>query len=141
MKPLLLQRQFALGAAALVAAVVGLAIGGHESSTSRPRSGLPQPAGDVSSWYRALAGVRVRRLQGTSACGLALTPVSLGVIHPVLPCNAKIFVAYRGKMLLTQVIDRGPVPAGREFDLTRALADRIGLDGVQQVRWTFARPA
>jgi hypothetical protein len=40
--------------------------------------------------------------------------------------------------VLTQVVDRGAGLPGREFDLTPALAKRIGLSGVQQIQWRFA---
>ena len=62
-----------------------------------------------------------------------------GVAHPVLPCGARIYVSYHGKHVLTQVIDRGPYVPGRQFDLTDALARRLGLQGVQQIHWSYAR--
>jgi rare lipoprotein A (peptidoglycan hydrolase) len=37
------------------------------------------------------------------------------------------------------VIDRGPVVPGRKFDLTPKLAEDLGVDGVQRIRWVFAR--
>jgi rare lipoprotein A (peptidoglycan hydrolase) len=61
-----------------------------------------------------------------------------GVSHPVLPCGAKIFVQFDGRSVLTQVIDRGPYVPGRTFDLTEPLAARLGLTGVQQIRWAYA---
>jgi rare lipoprotein A (peptidoglycan hydrolase) len=36
------------------------------------------------------------------------------------------------------VIDRGPTVPGREFDLTPALARRLGLTGVQSIHWSYA---
>jgi rare lipoprotein A (peptidoglycan hydrolase) len=63
----------------------------------------------------------------------------LGVAHPVLPCGVKLFVAYRDKVFLTQVVDRGPAVPGRDFDVTRPLAARLGLKGTQQIRWRYAR--
>ena len=57
----------------------------------------------------------------------------------MLPCGAKIYLAFGRKRVLTQVVDRGPAEPGREFDLTPALARLIGLHGVQAVRWAFAR--
>jgi hypothetical protein len=56
----------------------------------------------------------------------------------VLPCGAKIIIRFEGTDVLTQVIDRGTGVPGREFDLTAELARRIGLRGVQPVRWRFA---
>jgi rare lipoprotein A len=142
MSPVLAQRQLALAAAAVLAAVVALAIEGTRDTTA-PRAAplLPRPAvSDVSGWYRALAGVRTRPLAGRpSACNTLLDPKTLGVGHPVLPCGAKIFLRYGGKTVLTQVVDRGPYAPGRQFELTPALADLLGLSGVQPIRWSFAR--
>ena len=49
------------------------------------------------------------------------------------------FIAFGGKEVLTQVIDRGPASGGHEFDLTQRLAERLGLAGVQPIRWSFAQ--
>jgi len=51
----------------------------------------------------------------------------------------RIFVTFRGKTILAPVVDRGPYEGGRQFDLTDALARRLGLSGVQPVRWSYAR--
>jgi rare lipoprotein A (peptidoglycan hydrolase) len=64
---------------------------------------------------------------------------TMGVANPVLPCGVKIYLQYNGTQVLTQVIDRGPDVPGREFDVTRALAKRLGLVGTRTIRWRFAR--
>ena len=137
----LLQRELALGAAALLAVVVALAVATRRDESAPSASQLPQPAvSKLSGWYPALAGVRKRPLAGhASGCGTLLDPKSLGVDHPVLPCGAKIFLAYGGTTVLTTVVDRGPLAPGYEFELTPALAERVGLTGVQKIRWSFAR--
>ena len=134
-------RQLALAAAGLLAVIVAVAIASRGATTSKTTSRLPRPAvSDVSGWYTALAGVRTRPLAGrTSGCGTLLNPQTLGVDHPVLPCGAKIFLRYDGKTVLTQVVDRGPYGPSREFEVTPALADLLGLSGVQAIRWSFAR--
>lgn len=136
MNPILAQREIALGGVALLSVLVSLAIGapggGSKAST------LPQPVGNSSSWYRALAapgGAVGRR----SACGIVVRKTTLGVAHPVLPCGAKIFIAYGGHEVLTQIIAHAPRTPGLEFEITPALAEQLGLRGVQQIRWTFAR--
>lgn len=129
----LAQREIALAGVALLAAVVSLAL---VSGRPSHESGLPRPVG---GWYTALAGVRAPGGFGaTTACGRVLEPGTEGVSHPVLPCGAKIYLSYRGKVVLTQVIDRGPDVPGREFDLTRNLAAQLGLSGVQRIRWAYA---
>ncbi len=138
---MLAQRLLSLAAAALLGAIVALAVASRDDSAAKSAPVLPQPAvSDVSGWYRALAGVRTRPLAGhPSGCGTLLTPKTLGVDHPVLPCGAKIFVRFGGKTVLTQVVDRGPFVSGREFEVTPALADLLGLSGVQTIRWSFAQ--
>ncbi len=134
MTPRLAQREIALAGVALLAAVVSLALtsGRAERSTK-----LPQPAGP---WYTALAGARGPASIGKrTACGHALTAETEGVAHPVLPCGAKIYVAFGDKHVLTQVVDRGPYVPGRQFDLTDALATRLGVSGVQQIEWAYAK--
>ena len=133
MTPRLAQREIALAGVALLAAVVALAFALGRTSHDET---LPQPVG---AWETVLAGVRTREDYGkTTACGTVLRPGTNGVSHAVLPCGAKIFVAYDGKTVLTQVIDRGPYVPGRALDLTAPLAARLGLRGVQPVRWAYA---
>ena len=139
----LLQRELALGAAALLAVVVALAVVAKRDEVPAAASPLPQPAvSKLSGWYPALAGVRKRPLAGhPSGCGTLLDPKTLGVGHPVLPCGAKIFLAYGGKTVLTTVVDRVPRAPGYEFELTPALSELVDLTGVQKIRWSFARAA
>jgi len=137
----LAQRELSLAAAALLGAVAALAIASRDDTASKAARPLPRPAvSDVSGWYRTLAGVRTRPLAGhPSACNTLLKPTTLGVDHPVLPCGARIFVRFKDKTVLTEVVDRGPFASGREFEVTPALADLLGLSGVQTIRWSFAR--
>ena len=141
MTALLLQRQLSLAAAAVLAVVIGLAVASRNETVTKASAALPQPAvSDVSGWYTGLAGVRARPLTGrTSGCGTLLDPHTLGIGHSVLPCGAKIFIAYRGKTVLTTVVDRGPFTPGYDFEVTPALADVLDLSGVQTIRWSFAR--
>jgi hypothetical protein len=133
------QRAVALVGAALLAALLALAVADRTGS-SPSAEGLPEavgaPGGD---WYGALAGVGRGALPRESACGYRLTAKTLGVAHPVLPCGAKVYVAFGGKRALTQVVDRGPAAPGRELDLTPALAKLLGLHGIRRVDWAFAR--
>ena len=126
-------RAAVLAAVALVAIAVAVAVSRHSSTTS----GLPAPAGD---WYTALAApYTLSKGRTKSACGVAIDTKAVGVAHPVLPCGVKLYVEYKGKQVLTQVIDRGPSVPGREFDLTRALARELGLTGTKTINWRFAR--
>lgn len=134
------QRALALAAASLLAGVGALALRGGGGREARPA--LPRPAlGPGGGWYAAVAGVAESIPAGgrRTACGWLVRPDTLGVVHPVLPCGAKLFVAYRGRRALTRVVAHGPVGRGREFNLTPALAALLGLQGVAEVRFVFAR--
>jgi Lytic transglycolase len=132
--PALAQRELALAAIAVLAGVVVLALSVGRSGDGKASS-LPQPV----RWTKALAAPYTPSAKKPTACGQRVDERTLGVAHPVLPCGVKIFIDFNGKEILTQVIDKGPAVPGREFDVTKALAKRIGLDGVEQVRWSFAR--
>ena len=139
----LVQRELTLIGAAGLAVVVALAIATRQHTVSTDESHLPPPAvSQLSGWYSSLAGVRRRPLAShPSACNTLLDPKTLGVGHPVLPCGTKIYLAYNGKTVLTTVVDRGPLRPGFELELTPALADLVGLTGVQRIRWSFTRPS
>jgi rare lipoprotein A (peptidoglycan hydrolase) len=135
MSPALVQREIALAGVAVLAVAAALALGSVLRDAEEPKA-ANTGGGD---WYTALAapyafedGVK------KTACGIAIGPRTMGVAHPVLPCGAKITLSYGGIEALTQVIDRGAGVPGREFDVTRPLADRLELRGVQQIRWRFA---
>jgi rare lipoprotein A (peptidoglycan hydrolase) len=119
---------------ALLAAVGAFAIANrtHKSSSEQ----LPPPAGD---WYHALAAPYPEAKPGKGACGVVIDRNAVGVANPVLPCGVKLYIAFGGKQVLTQVIDRGPAAPGREFDITRALAKQLGLAGTRTISWRFAR--
>jgi peptidoglycan lytic transglycosylase len=128
----LAQRQAALAGVALLAAVVSLAVTSGRHHAART---LPPAVGS----YTALAGSSGVVAYGKrTACGQVIGPRTEGVAHPVLPCGVKIYLSYEGRHVLTQVIDRGPYVPGRQFDLTEALARRLGLVGVQRVTWSYA---
>jgi rare lipoprotein A (peptidoglycan hydrolase) len=134
------RRGIALAAIALLAGVLAFAAASRSDDKSEPKSAVKQVPVPGSDWYRSLAAPyppSTKRIR--TSCGQKLGPKTLGVAHPVLPCGVKLFIAYKDKIVLTQVVDRGPSVPGREFDVTRALAAKLGLTGTQQVRWRYAR--
>ena len=135
-----LQRTIALAAVALVAVVAALALA--RAGNDEERSGDAQQVTVAETgWYTALAGSRgAARDAERTTCRRILTGRSLGVSHPVLPCGAKIFISYGGTEVLTEVIDAQMKRSGRQFELTEALAQRLGIEGTQQIRWRFAQP-
>ena len=125
-------RELALLGVALLAAVTAIGVVRAAEDPDRP-----QPI--AGRWNDALAApYRFPPGLTRTACGYKADADTLGVAHPVLPCGAKILLEYRGATILTQVIDRGTGAPGREFDITQALARRVGLTGVERIRWRFA---
>jgi hypothetical protein len=137
----LAQRALLLGAAALLAAIVGLAVSHQLDSTSGASNlpeAVPAPGG---GWYEALAGLEAPRAYGRpTACGHVLERSTLGVSHPVLVCGAKIYIGHGNTEMLTQVVARGPGSSSVQFGLTEALARELGVSGRTTIRWRFAQP-
>jgi hypothetical protein len=138
------RRQAALAAVALLAALAAIALGNAGDGESSPSPPVAPPAS--AEWKEAVAGVIAPRQYGReTACGIVLAPEIHGVAHPVLPCGVDLLISYEGEEVRTEVIDRGPRSGpAREFDLTEALADELGLaddlsvEGTQTIRWRFA---
>jgi hypothetical protein len=70
------------------------------------------------------------------ACGGTLMPGTMGVAHKTLPCGTKVTLRYHGRTVTVPVIDRGPYVAGRDYDLTWAVKQRLGFPGVDTVMAT-----
>ena len=96
---------------------------GFEGGSRSFRVASLRPAG--ASWY-GLYGDPV-------ACGGVLHMGTIGVAHKTLPCGTLVTVRYRGRTVVAPVIDRGPYIAGREFDLSGALAKALHFDGVDTI--------
>ena len=125
-------REIALGGLAILAGAIALAVA---AQTRHHATSGPKPVGD----YLALAGSSGPEAFGRkTACGGVITSATEGVAHPTLPCGVRIFITFHGHTLLVPVVDRGPYTQGREFDLTDALARRVGLQGVQEIHWSYA---
>ena len=134
----MLQRILALAAVALAAGVGALVLSEHGSGGGPDAGPRPVPA-PGGGWYTALGGSRgAPGERERTTCGLVLTGRSLGVSHPTLPCGAKVFLGYDSAEVLTEVIDNRLKQSGRQFELTQALALRLGVEGTQQLRWRFA---
>jgi hypothetical protein len=138
--PALAQRLLGLAAVALLGGLVALALARDDGRASRAIVPTPAPAVDADGgWYVARAGSRgLARDAERTTCGITLTDGSLGVSHPVLPCGAKLFISFGGQQVLTEVVDHRMSSAGRQFELTPALATKLGVEGTQELRWRFA---
>jgi hypothetical protein len=137
---LIAQRQLALAGIALLAGIVAFALSKpSEASAPELPASIPAPDG---GWFQALAaahGPAFAHVHRDRACGRPVGPESLGVANPVLPCDTKIYISYSDRQALTQVIARGPSSAQVEFELTPALARRMGMSGTQPIGWRYAR--
>lgn len=69
----------------------------------------------------------------TTACGVKLDKDTVGIAHRTLPCGTQVEVRMGGRSVVAPVIDRGPFANGASLDLTKDVADQVGLDGVGSV--------
>ena len=74
----------------------------------------------VASYYGKESGNR-------TANGERFTGNDLTAAHRSLPFGTKLRVTYRGKSVVVRINDRGPFIRGRQLDLSKAAASRIGL--------------
>jgi hypothetical protein len=132
--PALLQRQAALAAVALLATLGVLAL------RERNEAAAPlNPGGPAVRWESAIVGVlRPEANARGTTCGTTLDSGALGVVHPVLPCGVDLVLSLGRKEVHTEVVDHATVGGGRAFDLTQALADELGVQGRETIRWRFA---
>jgi rare lipoprotein A (peptidoglycan hydrolase) len=136
----LAQRALWLAGIMLIAAIAALAISRRDSGSSKNLPGAVAVPGTKNGYYTARAapyGPTPSRRR--TACGKPFLKSTEGVAHPVLPCGVRLYVRFHGREVLTQVVDRGPNVPGRDFDVTKALANRLDLHGTQTIQWRFAR--
>ncbi len=132
----LVERQIVLAGVALVATLATLALHRVGGGAEQPAEPPPRAA---ATWYEATVGTFGRgSYGGVTTCDVTLTRALRGVAHPVLPCGARLVVAYGGREAETRVVDRATYGPGQEFALTDALASDLGLTGVATVRWRFS---
>jgi hypothetical protein len=133
--PAALQRQVALAAAALLSGLLVVAFQVKDDDVTVP---APPPPPAAVEWQTARVGVFGRSADGrTTSCGVTLDSSTLGVTHPVLPCGVKLLLSAHGHEVRTEVVEQGG-SAGTAFDVTKALADELGMSGRETIRWRFA---
>jgi hypothetical protein len=133
MKPARAQRLAALAGVALLAALGALALS-RTGDDSEPPAAAPQVRWETTP----VAVFGADRLGQQTACGITLTEQTIGLAHAVLPCGARLLVERGGRRVEAQVVERTAVPSARAFDVTPALAERLGVPGGGEVRWRFA---
>lgn len=133
------QRVVWLVGVTLVAAIGALALSRRDADGNQA---VPRPVsvpGTSNGYYTArVAPLAPSASHPRTACGQPFLKTTEGVAHPVLPCGIRLYIRFHGREVLTQVVDRGSNAPGRDFDLTKALADRLDLHGTQVVQWRFA---
>jgi rare lipoprotein A len=92
-----------------------------------PELAVTVVASDVATWYGP--GFYGNR----TACGQALTEDLLGVAHRTLPCGTPVTLAFKGRMIVVPVIDRGPFTRGIVWDLTAATARALGFTQTERL--------
>ncbi|MGH2959777.1 MAG: septal ring lytic transglycosylase RlpA family protein [Solirubrobacterales bacterium] len=70
---------------------------------------------------------------GGLACGGTLTPSTVGVAHKTLPCGTRVTFKVGNRLVTAPVVDRGPFIAGRDWDLTTALRNKLRFGDVGAV--------
>ena len=73
-----------------------------------------------------------------TACGQVLRPDTIGVAHRDLPCGTAVKFVYRGRQIVTTVIDRGPYSKGNAWDLTNGARQALGFDGTAPIRYALS---
>jgi hypothetical protein len=133
--PAALQRQVALAAVALLAGLFVVVLQGRQGDeVSFPQ--IRQPA--AVRWQTARVGLFGGSAEGrTTSCGVTLDSATLGVAHPVLPCGVKLLLSAHGHEVRAAVVEEGG-SVQTAFDVTQALADELGMDGREIIRWRFA---
>ncbi len=132
MNAVLARRWAALAAVALVGALGAIVLSRLDDD---PDTASPPTA--VAEWETAPVAIFQPAPEPT-ACGITVTGQTRGIAHPVLPCGAKVLLEHQGRQAQADVLEHGPVAAGRAFELSPALAQELGVAGETTVRWRFA---
>lgn len=89
------------------------------AASASPEIGVTVYKPALATWYGP--GFYGRK----TACGQRMTHRLLGVAHKKLACGTQVALLYKGRTLTVPVVDRGPFPKGREWDLTAAAAKAL----------------
>ena len=129
-----------LRAAAVSLLVLGIGVAGAEAGSggigddsgsgagTATASGVETVNPQLATWYGpGLFGNK-------TACGQTLKRKTLGVAHRTLPCGTKVEIHYKGDVVRTKVIDRGPYANDAKWDLTQKTARLLGFTGVDEIQ-------
>jgi rare lipoprotein A (peptidoglycan hydrolase) len=123
----------------LLIAICAFALAGSVSiaqaqsgGTIAPPSGTSPaspPAASANSWtvYKKATWYGPGFWGNQTACGIKLTPTTIGTAHKKLPCGTQVTFQRKGQTVHATVIDRGPYRKGYAWDLTKKAAKRVGF--------------
>ncbi len=81
----------------------------------------------IASWYG-------EELRGSfTASGEPFNPDGYTAASKTLPLGTRLRVSNEGKSVDVRINDRGPYVAGRDLDLSKAAAEKIGVEGAEEV--------
>lgn len=92
----------------------------------------------IASWYDCKQPGECSKSKIT-ASGEKFNPNALTAAHKTLPFGTKVKVTHKGKSVIVRINDRGPFIKGRDIDLSREAARRIGCHGVCKVTITVVK--
>ena len=112
----------------MVAAPVASAqTGGVPGGTTTDPTATPSTSAGSWTVYKAATWYGPGFWGKSTACGVTLTPTTLGVAHRKLPCGTQVTFSYADRSVTATVIDRGPFHKGYAWDLTKKTAKRVGF--------------
>ena len=116
------------GGASIASAQTGGAVAPGGGTAPAPAPSEP-PAKSSSSWtvYKKATWYGPGFWGNQTACGMKLTPKTIGTAHKKLPCGTQVTFSYNGRTVAATVIDRGPYRKGYAWDLTKKAAKRVGF--------------
>src|SRR5882672_2108183 len=120
---------FVCSAALMAAPGAASAQTGGVPGGTDPTGPTAQPSTSAGSWtvFKAATWYGPGFWGKSTACGVTLTPTTLGVAHRKLPCGTQVTFSYNGASVTATVIDRGPFHKGYAWDMTKKVAKRLGF--------------
>lgn len=109
----------------------------EELSQSTTTKSTPKPSRSGDGWRTDEASWYGSAFYG-NLCADNKTvygPKTWGVAHKTLAFGTVLEIEYNGKAVSVPVLDRGPYAGDRVLDLSYAVAQALGFEGVQTVKW------
>ena len=117
-----------------VSAVPGRFVARAVPAGAAAAASVSAPVTTVVTVFRSATATWYDMPGKVGACGVRITPATLGVAHKSLPCGSRVDVTYEGRTINVPVIDRGPYARGVSYDLTLAAADALGVTAAGRVK-------